>query len=183
MSAKLLKTFIVGIYLLFGLTLSYAVERQSSYQEEVIVHTVKTKTISEYSLWIQNTYKYPSTYCKHIATAIVEHSYKHNIDPSYILAMGVLESSLNPKVRHPNGHAVGIMGIVPKWHKQVIKNKDIRDPVDNISIGVIIFSNYLKDSNGNYTLAFKKYSGNHKNNSYEKKVMKLVKQIGKETKV
>ncbi len=79
MSAKLLKTFIVGICLLFGLTLTYAVEKHPKHQEEIIVHTVKTKTISEYSFWIQNTYKYPSIYCKQIATAIVEQSYKHNV--------------------------------------------------------------------------------------------------------
>lgn len=64
-----------------------------------------------------------------------------NICPELVEAMIERESNWNPKA--VNGNCTGLMQINTEIHKDLIGNRDMTDPYDNIYVGVTILEELL----------------------------------------
>ena len=57
------------------------------------------------------------------------------VDPHLFLAIIEQESNYNPTIKAKYG-SVGLMQIVPRWHRSMIKNRNPMDPHINTEIGI-----------------------------------------------
>lgn len=100
-----------------------------------------------------------------IARTIIKESLKHSLDPYFVMAVISGESSFNPHAVGPVGE-IGMMQIRPttgKWMAEILKtswrgNRTLRDPVENIKLGVAYLS-WLRDKfNGHGQLYLAAYN-------------------------
>lgn len=108
-----------------------------------------------------------------VAETIVEHVYyeasKFQIDPMMILGMMMTESGINPKARSREG-AVGLLQVLPKYHRKELHGRSAYLPEVSIEVGVGIFNECLQRGNGNLLKSTKCYLGG-KSNKYLKKIL------------
>ena len=84
---------------------------------------------------------------------------------SLVLALAFTESSLNYKARHKGNVAVGICGIVPKFHKELLKENNVK--INSLKACELVYNYYLELNNGNKVAALKEYKGiESKSNMY-----------------
>ena len=102
---------------------------------------------------------------KTIVAAVYAHSYLNEIDPNVVFKIIKIESSFNrfAKSKH---NAMGLMQVMPKWHKNKIKGRDIYETNVNIEVGCIILKEYLDLERGNLKGALSRYSGDRKGGYY-----------------
>lgn len=89
-----------------------------------------------------------------------------NVDnKKLILALAFTESSLNYKVKHKNDVAKGICGVVPKFHKELLKENNVK--INSLKACEVVYNYYLELNNGNKIAALKDYKGiESKSNMY-----------------
>lgn len=150
-----LKLFICSLFLMFG-TQAFA-----------DTQTVKQSMVS----WMVNESGFdinPKVAYK-IAGSITKHSEANNIDPFLVLSIIKRESGFRHTIKNRYG-AVGLMQVVPRFHKEKIKGRSLTDIDTNIEIGVMILAEYLESNQGSLRKALVKYSGNARN--YHEKLKK-----------
>lgn len=79
------------------------------------------------------------------------------LDPTFVLGMIAQESGFNPKARSGMG-AKGYMQVIPSYHREKIRGRDIFDVDTNIDVGTSILKEYL-DKTGSLRKATRMYSG------------------------
>ena len=84
--------------------------------------------------------------------------YSSNISPHLILAMIKIESGFRHKARSTEG-ATGLMQVIPKWHKDKLKNRNPTDVKVSIEVGTKILSDCFVKHNNNSLKALNCYSG------------------------
>lgn len=112
--------------------------------------------------WVMDQTARGFTLTQERAEIIVVTAYKfateRKLDPHHLLAMMRVESRFNPKARSSEG-AVGLMQVMPRWHKAALAKRDPTDPVVSIEVGSQIYYDCLNRSEGNVRQAVKCYSG------------------------
>ena len=109
-----------------------------------------------------------SEYQAHIiVTSAVSSGNKLNVDPTLVLAVAEVESEFNPKASNYN--AYGLMQVIPYWHKDKIKSRDLRQAKDQIAVGTEVLAEYIA-AGGSVRKGLKKYSGG--SDKYATKVLK-----------
>lgn len=93
-----------------------------------------------------------------IAKEILAHSQRLEIDVDYIIAVIAVESGFRPHARSVS-NARGLMQVVPRWHREKIRNRDLFDPRVAIDVGTSVLREYLDKANGNPLKALKYYCG------------------------
>lgn len=101
-----------------------------------------------------------------IVTSAISNGNKLKVDPTLVLAVAEVESEFNPKASNVN--AYGLMQVIPYWHKDKVKNRDIRQVKDQIAIGTEVLAEYI--GTGSIRTGLKKYSGG--SDKYANKVLK-----------
>lgn len=95
-----------------------------------------------------------------------EQAAMYGLPPTLILAIIEQESGFRHEVVNGYG-AVGLMQVVPRYHKEKLAtsdgNKELQNPETNIRVGSQILYEYLQKHGGDLAQALKKYSGNAKN--------------------
>ena len=120
-----------------------------------IKHMGEVKILSK---WIKTHYLHKNPNKAHsLAEAIVTTADKRNQDPFLLASIIASESSF--KVNARNKSAVGLMGIIPRYHKQAIRGRNIMDPKVNIDVGSITLKEYTDANNGNIKQALSNYRG------------------------
>lgn len=103
-----------------------------------------------------------------------EQAAMYGLPPTLILAIIEQESGFRPEVVNNHG-AVGLMQVVPRYHREKLETRDgikeLQNPEANIRVGSQILNEYLAMHGGNLAQALKKYSGNARN--YFEKVSRL----------
>ena len=84
--------------------------------------------------------------------------YTNNLDPHLILAVIKAESGFRNKVKSREG-ATGLMQVIPRWHKDKIKNRSLNDTQVSIEVGSMILSDCMIKHRGNSLKALNCYSG------------------------
>lgn len=106
---------------------------------------------------------------KSIVTSAIRHGNKLNVDPTLVLAVAEVESEFNPKAKSASSSAYGLMQVIPYWHKEKIRNRDMRQAKDQIAVGAEVLAEYI-ESGGSVKAALKLYSGG--SSKYATKVIK-----------
>lgn len=92
---------------------------------------------------------------------------KHGIDPFLILTTIKTESRFRVDAKSSAG-AQGLMQVMPRWHRDKIAGRNIKNIETNIEVGTTILVDCLDKHKQNVTLALRCYSGGAKN--YELKL-------------
>lgn len=92
---------------------------------------------------------------------IIETCEKYTINPSIIIAMCFYESSFNVDAIGDNGECMGLMGISPRWcwpEMEKLNCPDMRDPYQNVTVGIDIFAQKLAKYDWNTEMALMSYN-------------------------
>ena len=106
-----------------------------------------------------------------IVKAVHKHSFEQQVDPDIIFKIIQTESTYNPKAR--GGASVGLMQIIPYWHRDKIQGRNLYNVDTNVEVGVKIFKEYLDQSNGSIRKALWRYNASVKKKQYAEKVLRL----------
>ena len=92
---------------------------------------------------------------------IIETCDEYTINPSIIIAMCFYESSFNADAIGDNGAGMGLMGINPRWcwpEMEKLNCPDMRDPYQNVTVGIDIFAQKLAKYDWNTEMALMSYN-------------------------
>lgn len=106
-----------------------------------------------------------------IVKAVHKHSFEQQVDPDIIFKIIQTESTYNAKAR--GGASVGLMQIIPYWHRDKIQGRNLYNVDTNVEVGVKIFKEYLDQSNGSIRKALWRYNASVKKKQYAEKVLRL----------
>lgn len=104
---------------------------------------------------------YPINLDADLQRYIIETCEKYMINPSIIIAMCFYESSFNADAIGDNGECMGLMGISPRWcwpEMEKLNCPDMRDPYQNVTVGIDIFAQKLAKYDGNIEMALMSYN-------------------------
>ncbi len=93
-----------------------------------------------------------------IASTVFDEVSTHRIDPYLVVAMISAESMFNSKAGNKSG-ARGLMQVMPRWHKDKIKGRNILDVRTNIEVGLQILQDCLVRAGDKMVSGLKCYSG------------------------
>lgn len=93
-----------------------------------------------------------------IAKAVVIASSNYDIAPDVIIGLMKTESGFDPRARSRSG-ALGLMQVVPYWHRKTIAGRNLYDIEAAVDIGVAILAHYQKRSMGSLAGALRRYCG------------------------
>lgn len=150
-----LKTLFACAAIMFGVAMCQPVaadEIEAIYQQDIDKQAT--------AAWIQESTnnKISPSIAKRITNSVVHHAQRTGIEVKTILGIIMKESTFNAKAKNGYG-AVGLMQVVPRYHKDKIAGRDITRIETNIEVGTTILKNCL-DASGNKTRALSCYSGN-----------------------
>lgn len=142
-----------------AITKNVAVNRDSVvvYQEEgrpIPVEYVEPEPEPEIDI-------YPVNLDADLQRYIIETCEEYMINPSIIIAMCFYESSFNADAIGDNGECMGLMGINPRWcwpEMEKLNCPDMRDPYQNVTVGIDIFAQKLAKCDGNTEMALMSYN-------------------------
>ena len=104
---------------------------------------------------------YPVNLDADLQRYIIETCEEYMINPSIIIAMCFYESSFNADAIGDNGECMGLMGISPRWcwpEMEKLSCTDMRDPYQNVTVGIDIFAQKLAKYDGNTEMALMSYN-------------------------
>ena len=104
---------------------------------------------------------YPVNLDADLQRYIIETCEGYTINPSIIIAMCFYESSFNVDAIGDNGAGMGLMGINPRWcwpEMEKLNCPDMRDPYQNVTVGIDIFAQKLAKYDGNPEMALMSYN-------------------------
>ena len=104
---------------------------------------------------------YPVNLDADLQRYIIETCEEYMINPSLIIAMCFYESSFNADAIGDNGECMGLMGINPRWcwpEMEKLNCPDMRDPYQNVTVGIDIFAQKLAKYDGNTEMALMSYN-------------------------
>lgn len=87
---------------------------------------------------------------------------KRNIDPFLIISLMNTESKFRPWAKSHEG-ARGLMQVIPRWHQDKIKGRNINHIETNIEVGTQVLADCLDKRKGNIKKALQCYSGGARN--------------------
>ena len=104
---------------------------------------------------------YPVNLDADLQRYIIETCEEYMINPSIIIAMCFYESSFNADAIGDNGECMGLMGISPRWcwpEMEKLNCPDMRDPYQNVTVGIDIFAQKMAKYDGNTEMALMSYN-------------------------
>ena len=104
---------------------------------------------------------YPVNLDADLQRYIIETCEEYMINPSIIIAMCFYESSFNADAIGDNGECMGLMGISPRWcwpEMEKLNCTDMRDPYQNVTVGIDIFAQKLAKYDWNTEMALMAYN-------------------------
>ncbi len=115
--------------------------------------------------WILEKHKnkFSATEARKLTEIIYANSIINGLNPFIVLALIQNESEFKKTAKSFAG-AVGMMQVMPRWHKDKLKGRDPFNISTNIEVGVTIFRDCLISSKNNTNKALKCYSGGAKYN-------------------
>ena len=149
-----------------AITNNVAVNRDSVvvYQEEGRPVPVEYSEVSDNIVELEPEPEidiYPVNLDADLQRHIIETCEKYMINPSIIIAMCFYESSFNADAIGDNGECMGLMGISPRWcwpEMEKLNCPDMRDPYQNVTVGIDIFAQKLDKYDWNTEMALMSYN-------------------------
>lgn len=125
---------------------------------------------SLYAQWVQEVATNPisASTAKTIVDSVYENAKKHRIDPLLILSMMQVESGFRPGAKNKSG-AVGLMQVIPYWHRDKIAGRSITNVRTNIEVGSTILQDCMERNKDHFAKTISCYSGGA-SSKYTKKI-------------
>lgn len=151
---NVIKKLLAAAALLLGVALTAQADGIENFNDQQVDIEVKAA-----QKWITESTKnrIEPVAAKRIAKSVMQHAQRTGIDVKTILAVIKNESTFNYKAKSPYG-AVGLMQVVPRWHRDKINGRDITKIETNIEVGTTILMDCW-NSSANKTAALACYSG------------------------
>lgn len=110
-------------------------------------------------LWIDQLQPNSPTDTKNVITNhLLLNAATHDIPLELLIGLITVESRFDPKAVSSHG-AKGITQVMPRYHKNLIRGRDIFDPRVGIEVGSLILRDCLNKHHGNHLMALSCYSG------------------------
>lgn len=93
-----------------------------------------------------------------IVNAVFKETKKHGIDPFLMISLIKNESTYQPGATNKSG-ARGLTQVIPRYHRDKIKGRNIMNIETNIEVGTKVFADCLTRNNGQIKKASRCYSG------------------------
>ena len=91
---------------------------------------------------------------------------KRNLDPMLVLAIMRHESGFNPNARSPYG-AMGLMQVVPRWHRDKLRGRSLNNPDVAIEVGTQVLQDCWLEFNGHTFKSLRCYLGGEPSRYYK----------------
>ena len=101
------------------------------------------------------------TASKIVSTAYA-HGHSQQVDPVLLIAMMKQESGFRPTAKSNHG-ALGLMQVMPRWHRDKLRGRNPYSIETSIEVGTIVIRDCLTKHNNNKAKALSCYSGGSKN--------------------
>lgn len=146
---------VVAFFMIVLSTITMAQHNSYATQERA-----EQQSILALSEWVGVTTKnaVPARDAVSIVKTVYRTAKRHNVDPLLILAMTRHESGFRTKAKSHAG-AKGLMQVIPYWHKDKIRGRNIFDTAVNIEVGTKIIDDCLYKHKDNVKRALNCYSG------------------------
>jgi soluble lytic murein transglycosylase-like protein len=135
---------------------------QYSRADEIATY-LKNANQSEY--WTKYIYDHQTSHekisiatAKRITHAAIVASANYGVSVSLILAVMATESGFNPNAKSRSG-AIGLMQVVPYWHRKEIKGRDLYNIKTAVDVGTQIIQHKLLEAKGSENIALARYCG------------------------
>ena len=141
----------------------------------------KINKLQKMAIYIENKYDIHFPTAEKIVWFSYKESKQKDIDFDLIISLMEIESSFKVNSLSNRG-AIGLFQVMPRYHRNKIKNKDIWSIEDNIKIGTTVLKEYIELSNGDIFKALQRYNGSlfDKKKRYSNKIFKNLDNINKE---
>lgn len=97
-----------------------------------------------------------------MVNAVFVETKKHGMDPFLMFSVLKKESRYNPRAKNRSG-ARGLTQVIPRWHKNKIKGRNIMNIETNIEVGTQVMADCLERNKGLIKKAMRCYSGGASN--------------------
>lgn len=106
-----------------------------------------------------------------IVRAVHKYSFMYEVDPVIIFKIIQNESTYNHSVKARTSNATGLMQVIPRWHRDKIKGRNLRNIDVNVEVGVRVYREYLNLAKGNPRHALWRYHGGKTKKQYAQKIL------------
>lgn len=157
---KLFKYFLLLLLPLFyGSVYSNPLDKfiSSLNEQEISIQWVKKN--SQSNLSDKEAYK--------IVTNVYAQAFSKNLNPHMVLSMIKNESGFKFNARSREG-AMGLMQVIPKWHRDKLQGRSPNNPIVSIEVGTTILSDCLDKHKNNHLKSLNCYSGGGGQKYYNK---------------
>lgn len=110
--------------------------------------------------WVQaeSHYKMTRPAATRVVRAALVAAKKHRLDVELVLAVARQETGFRASARS-FANARGVMQVIPRWHGEKIRGRNINDIRVGFDVGAHVLAEYLASKQGNTRRALAKYSG------------------------
>lgn len=112
-----------------------------------------------------------------IVSAVYKYSIVYDIDPNIIFRIMQVESMYRSRAKPTNGNSTGLMQVIPRWHRDKIKGRDLFNIDVNVEVGTRIFKDCLTKSKGNTRAALWCYNASSSKKQYAQKVLNVQEKV------
>lgn len=118
------------------------------------------QTKAHYAEWVKEEARQPinDATAKSIVDAAHEYGKQYGFDPLFLLSIMKVESNFRPKVKNKYG-AHGLMQVVPRFHKDKIKGRNILAIKTNVQVGTKILRDCFDRHKQKFAAAISCYNG------------------------
>jgi soluble lytic murein transglycosylase-like protein len=146
---------LISVLIFILILLVWAISANAS---DVSMYSIQKKgEIETLAKWIKSNYLKDSAKANSLAEHIHVSASKYGVDP--FLIAGVIANESSFKANAVNESARGLMGVIPSWHKKIVKGRNLLDPKVGIDAGVAVLKEYIDINNGNIKQALSNYRG------------------------
>lgn len=167
-----LKTLFLAFFLTFVGMNAHAIEYKQNYGGMKFEYYMTTVD------WMQSKSYGKKALSRKEAELILKHvnhySELRGLDPKLVLSIIATESEFRKGVKS-KGNARGLMQVIPYWHKDKIRGRNIYDIQTNIDVGTQILAEYKKRAKGDEHRALAMYKGWTGKTVYIKRIMAHIK--------
>lgn len=114
--------------------------------------------------WVQSVSKNPisAEQAAHYVGLVHKHALANDVNPDIIFKIIRIESRFAPAAIGGKNSS-GMMQVIPYWHRNRIRGRNIFDPDVNIEVGTDFYAEKLRECRGNDYCALVRYNaGSHK---------------------
>lgn len=151
---------IVRNFLIFIMLLAFS-SLSNAFSVDYIVNRTKGKTSHSQAV--------------RIVKSVDKYSHLYKVDPVTVFKIIQTESNFNPDAKAKNCNCIGLMQVIPRWHKDKIRGRNLSNIEVNIEVGVRILKDNLELNKGNMRRALWGYNASSTKKQYANKIL-LVKE-------